>query len=351
MPALVSILIPGFNSDRWIADTIRSALAQTWPRTEIIVVDDGSTDGTLAVARQFESEKVTVVTQQNQGAAAARNRAFSLSRGDFIQWLDADDLLAPDKIERQMAVAEHDQSGKLLLSGAWGRFIYRTSKARFHPTALWQDLSPEDWLTRKLGQSLYMQPASWLVSRKLTSLAGAWDARLSLDDDGDYFCRVVKASQAVRFVGEAKVFYRRGFESLSYIGLSNRKLDSQFLAIHLQIGCLRSVRDDATTRRACVTYLQDWVPFFYPERPDLVARLQATAADLQGTLSLPALPWKYRWLQRLFGLTFAKRTRLQYNRIKSAALRNWDKAWFHLERRRQGTAALLPASRIVSGLL
>lgn len=67
-------------------------------RKEIIVVDDGSTDRTLEVIRQFESKGVSVVTQENQGAAAARNKAFSVSRGDYIQWLDADDLWRPTRL-------------------------------------------------------------------------------------------------------------------------------------------------------------------------------------------------------------------------------------------------------------
>lgn len=102
---LVSILIPAYNAEEWIADTIRSAVAQTWPRKEIIVVDDGSTDQTAAIARQFEPHGVRVVSKKNQGAAAARNTAYSLSKGDYIQWLDADDLLAQDKIALQMAEA------------------------------------------------------------------------------------------------------------------------------------------------------------------------------------------------------------------------------------------------------
>ena len=73
---LVSILIPAFNAQSWIADTLGSAMAQTWPRKEIIVVDDGSTDQTVAVARKFESAGVRVVTEKNAGAAAARNKAL-----------------------------------------------------------------------------------------------------------------------------------------------------------------------------------------------------------------------------------------------------------------------------------
>ena len=81
MRPLISILIPAYNAQAWISDTLRSALAQTWEPKEIIVVDDGSTDRTLAIARRFESSQLRVVTQKNQGAAAARNTALSLSKG------------------------------------------------------------------------------------------------------------------------------------------------------------------------------------------------------------------------------------------------------------------------------
>ena len=102
MKPLVSILIPAYNSEEWIAYTMRSAIAQTWERKEIIVVDDGSSDRTAEVARRFASKEVSIVSVENQGAAAARNHALKLSQGDYIQWLDADDLLAPDKIAKQM---------------------------------------------------------------------------------------------------------------------------------------------------------------------------------------------------------------------------------------------------------
>src|SRR5918996_6070506 len=87
---LVSILIPAFNAQDYIAETLKSAIEQTWEKKEIIVVDDGSRDQTLSVARQFASKTVSVVTQENQGAAAARNKALERCQGDYIQWLDAD---------------------------------------------------------------------------------------------------------------------------------------------------------------------------------------------------------------------------------------------------------------------
>src|SRR6266436_3094234 len=146
MKPLVSILIPAYNAEPWLAETIGSALGQTWPNKEIVVVDDGSRDRTLSIARQFASKCVSVVTQENQGASAARNRAFELCQGDYIQWLDADDLLWADKIAKQMAAAQECQDKRRLLSSSWGYFMYRPSRARFLPTPLWCDLSPIEWL-------------------------------------------------------------------------------------------------------------------------------------------------------------------------------------------------------------
>jgi glycosyltransferase involved in cell wall biosynthesis len=333
MKPLVSILIPAYNAEKWVGAAIASALGQTWRHKEIIVVDDGSTDGTLAAARQLESNEVRVVTQPNQGAAAARNKAFSLSRGGYIQWLDADDLLTPDKIARQMEIAEQSPSRRTLLSSAWGAFMYRASAARFNPTSLWADLAPTEWLTRKWEGNLHMQTATWLVSRELTESAGPWDTRLLGDDDGEYFFRVINASNGIRFVPQSRVYYRiMPGSRLSYIGRSDKKMEAQFLGMKLQIGYLRAREDSDRVRAACVTYLQTWLPNFYPNRPDLVHEAQQLAASLGGRLFLPEASWKYAWIEKLFGFAAAKHVQLYYNRAKSSALRAWDKMMYSLER-------------------
>src|SRR5436190_19861081 len=163
MEPLVSILIPAYNAERWIADTIRSELAQTLPRREIIIVDDGSRDQTLQVAQQFASSKnVSVVTQENQGASAARNKAFELCQGDYIQWLDADDLLSPAKIARQVEASDRYGSERTLFSSGWGYFYFRIAKASFIPTSLWCDLSPVEWLVQKIGKNLNIPPGTLL---------------------------------------------------------------------------------------------------------------------------------------------------------------------------------------------
>jgi glycosyltransferase involved in cell wall biosynthesis len=334
MEPLVSILIPAFNAQSFIADTIKSALGQTWRNKEIVIVDDGSTDQTLSIARQFASNNVCVVTQPNQGAAAARNKAFSLSRGDYVQWLDADDLLAPDKIAKQMEVLKTASSKRTLLSAAWGRFLYRIRTTRFSSSPLWCDLSPREWLLRKMEHGVHMQTATWLVSRQLTEAAGPWDTQLLGDDDGEYFCRVLRVSDGIRFVPEAKTYYRMtGGSSLSYIGRSARKIEAQFLSCKLHLEYALSLGENDRTRAACLKYLQKYMLHFYPERPDIVAEMNRIAASLKGGLHPPVLSWKYAWIEKAFGWALAKRAQLQYNQLKWALLRACDKLLFQFEER------------------
>jgi Glycosyltransferases involved in cell wall biogenesis len=335
MTPLVSILIPAYNAERWISDTIESAIAQTWPQKEIIVLDDGSTDQTLAIARQFEPNAVRVVTQPNQGAAAARNKAYSLSRGDYIQWLDADDLLSPDKIANQMRAAAETKNKRTLFSCSWAYFRYRPAKANFIPNPLWSDLAATEWMTRKLEGNWHMQTATWLVTRELAEMAGPWDTRLLGDDDGEYFARVMSASSGIRFVAQSKVYYRITSSSrLSYVGRADKKMEAHLIGMKLQIAYLRAREDNDRVRAACVCYLQTCLPYFYPERPDLVQEAEELAASLGGQLSLPKASWKYAWIEKAFGSAAAKHTQLLYNRGKSHALGAWDKMMYSLERKR-----------------
>jgi glycosyltransferase involved in cell wall biosynthesis len=344
MPPLVSILIPAYNAAPWIGETIESALRQTWPRKEIIVADDGSTDGTLAAARRYASKNVRVLTQANQGAAAARNLALAASQGDFLQWLDADDLLAPDKIEKQMQVWEAAPDPRVLLSGAWGTFYYRARRTRFKTSSLWCDLDPVDWMIRKFQHNHFMQTGTWLVTRDLTQAAGPWDTRLSYDDDGEYFSRVIRSCRHVRFVPASRVMYRAaGSNSLSRIAVSDRKLDSFFLSTKLHVDYLLSLEDSPRVREACATFLQGSLLFFYPQRPDLVDQVGKLAGQVGATLKTPRLPWKYAWIQSLLGWQAAKQAYFGYNDRKVQLLRCWDRLMFQLEPRQPAGPPSFPA--------
>lgn len=344
MKPLVSILIPAYNAEQWIAEAIQSAIRQTWPRKEIIVVDDGSRDGTVAVARRFASPEVQVISIPNGGAAAARNHAYRLSQGDYIQWLDADDILATDKLEKQLGRLGEGLDRRVLASSAWAPFYYRSSKAQFLETALCQDLSPAEWLMHKMGENLHMQTATWLTSRELAEAAGPWNTRLLSDDDGEYFCRVLLQSSGVRFVPGTGVYYRMTATGrLSDVG-DDRKKDALLPSMKLHVQYLLSLEDSERARRAALTYLQNWYWNFYPERPDIMEDLQAVASHINGRLEKPRLRWKYAWMTGVFGWKAAKKAQVALPQMKARCLKRCDQVLYWLETRGHIGAARATAS-------
>ncbi len=325
MAPLVSILIPAYNAGPWIGEAIESALAQTWPHTEVIVVDDGSRDDTLAVAKCFASDRVRILSHANCGASRTRNRALESARGDYIQWLDADDVLTPEKVAMQMRRVGA-AGPRVLLSSEWARFYYRSDRVAYEAGPLWADLAPAEWIQTKMESNTYMAIESWLVSRELAERAGPWDAQLSADDDGDYFARVVAASERVCFVPGARSLCRLANpHSLSAARRSQRWLNSQFQSIAQQVATLRALEDSPRSRAAALAVLQRCFICFYPECPELVGRARRLAAELGGSLEDPHLSWKYGWIRRLFGWGAAKRAQAGLPSLRAWRDRNWDR--------------------------
>jgi glycosyltransferase involved in cell wall biosynthesis len=306
MPPLVSILIPCYNAERWLAETVESALAQTWPRTEIIIVDDGSRDNSLEVARHFESRGVKVIAQSNRGASAARNAAHAASQGEWLQFLDADDLLAPDKIEQQMQLAASTGDG-LVLCATWSRFTRAPSDADFTPQPLCADAAPVDWVVTKFEHNAMMHPAAWLTPRVLAERVGPWNESLSLDDDGEYFTRVVLASRSVRFRPQSVSYYRSGLTG----SLSGKKSEaawtSAFRSLELSAGQLRQAEDSPRTRHACATAFQRYIYEAYPRAAACQSRAAAQVAALGGSDLAPTGGPKFQLARRLMGWRLAKR--------------------------------------------
>ena len=213
----VSILIPCYNAEAYVGDAIASVLAQTWDDCEIIVVDDGSTDDSLDVVRQFDEECIQVIPQSNQGAQVARIRAFEASTGDLIQYLDADDLLSPQKIEAQVE-ALRDEPGGTLAVASTVHFDHGTNpKKGFRSESVdevpW--LTSDDpvyWLAHLWSPSDgwgMVSNSAWLTPRSVINRAGPWDSSVDVDDDGEFFTRVVLASTGIRYVRDVSTYYRR----------------------------------------------------------------------------------------------------------------------------------------------
>ncbi|MDD5195786.1 MAG: glycosyltransferase family A protein, partial [Candidatus Omnitrophica bacterium] len=329
---LVSILIPAFNAQRYIRDSIESALAQVWPVKEIIVVDDGSTDATLEIARSYTSSRVQVITQNNRGASAARNSALSLAQGDYIQYLDADDMLAPDKISRQLKDAEPGRNSLTLLTGPWGKFYNFPQKARFESNSLWEDLDPLEWLYRKMNENLWMPAHPWLSSRALVDMTGPWNESLYMDNDGEYFCRMLSHSQRILFVGGALCYYRIGNLSLRRSWhVNDQQLESMASSIFSHIKILRVMEDSPRTRAACLKFLQRMAAHFYLEKAGIFSRMQSEAWALGGEIySPPNLRKKYCWLAKVFGWKIANRAQTILPLFRSLARKRLEllSPWF-----------------------
>jgi len=306
MPELVSIVVPCHNAAPWLAQTLESALGQTWSPKEVIVVDDGSSDESLAIAAQFEARGVTVVSQANRGASAARNHGLRLAKGSYIQFLDADDLLAPDKVALQMELAARC-GPQMALCCTWGRFVATTSDAEFCPQPLCRDAEPVDWVVSKLEGNAMMHPAAWLTPRSLSQRAGHWDESLSLDDDGEYFTRVVLASEGVRFCPAAVSFYRSRLPGSLSRSNSDKAWRSAFRSLELSFALLRQKEDSARTRGAGATAFQQFIYSAYPRAAECRLRAARQVAELGGSSLKPPGGPRFRLASRILGWRLAKR--------------------------------------------
>jgi glycosyltransferase involved in cell wall biosynthesis len=317
-PPLVSILIPAFNAARWIGETVRSALAQTWPRTEIVVVDDGSTDDTAAVVDTF-GRQVRLVRQPHRGASAAQNEALRHAAGEFIQRLDADDVLGPDKIALQMA--RLTGSAGSVAVGEWARFYVRPDDATFAAVGRGHESDPAGWLVRECaGGGPMLQPGLWLVPRQITDAVGPWDERLSLNNDFEYFVRVLLASREVRFTAGARLYYRSGNPTSLASLRSPDAWRSQLLSLELGTAAIARRRADAPARRACADLFQQLAFDAYLEDDEVYRTAQARADAYGGSSIRLGGGAMLHALSRSFGWRRAKRVktaayRLGYRRV------------------------------------
>ena len=168
---LVSVIVPVYNSHRFVADTLNSALEQTYTPIEIIVMDDGSTDDSHAVLAGFGS-RITLLHQPNSGCGIARNRAVEASRGKYLAFLDADDLWKPDKIERQVAVLERHPAA--VATYCDHELIDATGKTLAPSAALGGPRCSGEILPNLLSYSVIVTPSLVMVRRDAFERAGAF---------------------------------------------------------------------------------------------------------------------------------------------------------------------------------
>ncbi|RYZ22992.1 MAG: glycosyltransferase family 2 protein [Chitinophagaceae bacterium] len=286
---LVSVCIPAYNAEKYIGQALDSILAQSYPYLEIVVVNDGSEDGTAGILNEYQKKGVVVVHQDNQGQCAAANIAFHHSRGEYVKFFDADDILSKDFIAGQ--VMRLDGKDGMIASGAWGRFYGDDlSTFRLQHEKVYQDLLPMDWLIASMENGTYMmQCGLWLIPRKVLSKSGLWDERLSLVNDFDFFIRVILASKKVLFTENAVLYYRSGVGG-SLSGLkSERAMASAFLSTELGVNSILRYEDSVRTRKICADAFQHWIYEFYPSHKELYLEAKKRVAALGGSqVSFPS---------------------------------------------------------------
>ncbi len=213
---LISTIIPVFNGERFLAEAVDSIRGQRYPELEIIVVDDGSTDGTAEVARRL-GDPVRYESQANRGAPAARNRGLELARGELIAFLDADDVWTPDKLGLQ--------ASRLLAEPELELAIGMTQLMRFvegaDGSAAYQPMG-EAGLIPSLGSALFR--------REAFDRLGRLDESLRMDDDVDWFLRALENDVRMAVVPRVVQYYRRHERNIT----NARGVDIRFFLVAIK---------------------------------------------------------------------------------------------------------------------
>lgn len=308
----VSVLVPVYNAEKYIRQCIESVLNQTYPNVELILVDDGSKDNSLEICRFYEGPRVKVVTQTNKGACAARNLALTLATGDYIQYLDADDYIDKHKIKAQMAARSPGAGENEVLSGKMVVLNDNTSVPHEVEGPLFANFSnPRKWLLSSwLGLGMF-SPNVWLIPRKLIEKAGAWNERLHLNQDGDFFARVLMLASNINYCSEAVAYYRKdNINSISRSGTNSLiKAKSLLTSYKNYIDYAQKYQFVDELKKGLANNLLSYQYIYYDTFPQLCADARRAFNCLGYTSGWPVGGANFRRLASLLGFKNALRLR------------------------------------------
>lgn len=208
---LVSIIIPTYNRAHLIGETLDSVLAQTYTHWECIVVDDGSTDNTEAIVNEYikKDSRFQYHKRPNykpKGANACRNYGFELSNGEFVNWVDSDDLVSENKLEEQVALI--NTSNPDVVTCKWAKFL-QASTFTINELEIYKNYDVAIQLLKDYGQYLTFFPSHvFLVKKEVVMKSGLWNEYLKINQDGEFFCRLLIVANTIAFSKNAYVLYR-----------------------------------------------------------------------------------------------------------------------------------------------
>jgi len=208
---VVSVIVPAYNAAPYLAETLESALHQSFRPFEIIVVDDGSTDTTRAVAEAYRNRGVVVLSQSNSGAASARNRALSIARGRLIALLDSDDLWQPDCLQTMVTFLDRNPEVSIAFCDSLffgeSKFAGRSYQEVYPP-------SPPITFAKVAGHVSHVCLDA-ILRREVFDRIGMFDAELRAVEDFDLWLRALHAGCRIEPIARVLVHYRRHAESIS----------------------------------------------------------------------------------------------------------------------------------------
>ncbi|RRO24656.1 glycosyltransferase family 2 protein [Flavobacteriaceae bacterium 14752] len=308
---LVSVIIPNFNGLPFLNETIRSVQKQSYEKLEVIIVDDNSTDDSLDFLNSIDDNRFSVYKNLGKGACAARNYGLELASGEYIQFLDADDLLSTDKIEKQvdllkkypnrvavcstMHFYDNPENGKIVDRD----FMFSTNQ-------------PEDFLLKLYGGNgehhNMVQTNAWLTPKSILNKVGKWDESLSKDQDGEYFCRVVLASEGVCYSAEALNYYRKHVGGSNIANQKQRKnIESQLKALNAKANHLKKFADSQVYKNAFALQYKLLAINAYPKFKDVYKIANQQSKTHGGSKHLPALGGRIiESIKQVFGWRLAK---------------------------------------------
>lgn len=298
----ITIGIPVYNCERWIGETIRSALDQTWPDKEVLVIDDGSTDGTVDICRAFGGE-IRFISQGKRGGNAARNHALRLAAGEWIQFLDADDYLRPEKIAKQLATGATTDSDVVcspVVFEKWeeDRIVNRVPQVFENPI---------DWFSNWIRWNM-PQTGGCLWRKESLLKIGGWNESFTCNQEYELYFRAFKSGMRFKFVDVPEAVYRLWSEDTvcrkdkSSVIKGKTELLRQFLDWLRSTGNFRP----EYKRLAGVACFE--MARTLAARDLWQAEQYYSARRNEGLISVdgPAAPWKYRFALTFLGFSAAE---------------------------------------------
>jgi glycosyltransferase involved in cell wall biosynthesis len=205
----VSIIIPAYNAEAFIKETIHSVLDQSFSNFEVIVVDDGSKDQTIEILEQIQDPRLRVYSYANGGVAVARNRGISHSTGELISFLDADDLWTTDKLEKQLnALETHPEAG---VAYSWTQFIDLEARPLYAQEPVFFE---DNVYAQILVSNFTANGSNMLIRRQFVEAIGGFDHDVRPAEDWDYAIRLAAVCPFV-LVPQYQILYRQTFQSQS----------------------------------------------------------------------------------------------------------------------------------------